>query len=500
MTASRNPSAGAVPPPGPGHLDAISPLDGRYPHLDAEAAAALSRFLSEEASIRYQVLVERALLAELEARGVAPRGSSAAFAEIAASVSPAEVYAEERRIGHNVRALVNCVRARLAPEFRGCVHLFATSNDVTDTARAAALRDVTREVVLPEVASLALLLADWTRAHADTPQIGRTHGRYAEPITLGYWLANHLDRLGRRLERIVAAAAELRGKLAGAVGSRSALALRWPGEAAEVERSALARLGLRPSDHSAATQVVHPEYVLDYAHALVSALSVAANVADDFRHLMRSEVEEIRQKDDPVRVGSSTMPHKVNPADFENVTSFWKAFLPRVLTVYLDQVSLHQRDLTNSASMRFLVEIVAGLVYAARRLREAISRAEANPAALRAHLERAAPDIIAEPLYIALALAGERDPYETSKRLRESAKARGQTLLEFLRATSEGRAVLARLDPRHREVILHPETYVGDAPERARAVCEHWEKRLRSPELRRALERPDEAQTLVAGG
>jgi len=480
-------------------LDAISPLDGRYPFLDPEAAAALGRFLSEGAALRYQIRVERALLAELEARGVAPRGSSAAFAEIADTIPAAEIYAEERRIGHNIRALVNCVRARLAPEFRGCVHLFATSNDVTDTARAAALRDVTREVVLPEVASLLALLLEWASAHADTPQIGRTHGRYAEPITVGYWLANHADRLGRRLDRVVEAAANLRGKLAGAVGSRSALALRWPAEAAEVERSALARLGLRPSELSVSTQVVHPEYVLDFAHALVSTMSVLANLADDFRHLMRSEVEEIRQKHDPVRVGSSTMPHKVNPADFENVTSFWKAFLPRVLTVYLDQVSLHQRDLTNSASMRFLGEIVAGLVYATRRLRDAIGRTEVNPEALRAHLERSAPDVIAEPLYIALALSGERDPYDTSRKLRESAKARGESLLDHLRSTGEGRAVLERLDPAHREVLLHPESYVGDAPARTRAVCEFWGKRLRSPDLRRALERPDESKTLVAG-
>ncbi len=303
--------------------------------------------------------MEQALLAELEASGVAPRGTSQALAAALREdpITPAEVYAEEERIHHNIRALVNCIGRRLdaaaipamaAPAAKGYVHLFVTSNDVMDTARALALRDFTREVLLPDLHELMAVLVGAARQHAETLQIGRTHGRHAVPLTLGYWLANYVDRLGQRMERIGQAAAELRGMISGAVGAHNSFALAWPNDPAAFELRVLARLGLRPAEGAVSTQVVQPEFVADFAHALVSTFSVLANLADDYRNLMRSEIEEIGEQ--TRRVGSSTMPHKVNPKNFENVKSLWKAAMPRMTTVYMDQISEHQRDLTNSAS------------------------------------------------------------------------------------------------------------------------------------------------------
>jgi adenylosuccinate lyase len=460
-------------------FDFISPLDARYYGPEEDFFAALHPYLSEAATILYQLRVEQAVLAELEASGVAPQGTSQALAAALRTdpITPAEVYAEEERIHHNIRALVNCIGRRLdaaatsAPGAGEYVHLFVTSNDVMDTARALALRDVTREVLLPDLHELMAVLVGAARQHAETLQIGRTHGRHAVPLTLGYWLANYVDRLGQRMERISQAAAELRGMVSGAVGAHNSFALRWPDDPAAFELRVLARLGLRPSPGAVSTQVVQPEFVADFAHALVSTFSVLANLADDYRNLMRSEIEEIGEQ--TRRVGSSTMPHKVNPKNFENVKSLWKAAMPRMTTVYMDQISEHQRDLTNSASSRFLNELVALFDYAVRRTAKAVRGTVVSLPALERNFEAGRQWTVAEPLYIALALAGEKDAYEISKRLAELCRDREMGLLDYLH-TPEGGEIVDRLPPELRRVVLDPRLYTGDSAARTRLVCDLW--------------------------
>jgi adenylosuccinate lyase len=454
-------------------FDFISPLDARYYGPEEDFFAALHPYLSEAATIQYQLRVEQAVLAELEAGGVAPRGTAAALAAALAErpVTAEEVYAEEQRIHHNIRALVNCIRRRIDAPAQEYVHLFVTSNDIMDTARALAFRDVTREVLLPDLHRLMAALVGLARRHADTVQIGRTHGRHAVPLTLGYWLANYVDRLGQRMERVGEAAGELRGMISGAVGAHNSFALRWPEDPAGFERRVLGRLGLRPAAGAVSTQVVQPEFVADFAHALVSTFSVLANLADDCRHLMRSEIEELGEK--TRRVGSSTMPHKVNPKDFENVKSLWKAAVPRMTTVYMDQISEHQRDLTNSASGRFLNELVALFAYAVRRLDKAVRATVVSLPALDRNFEAGRQWTVAEPLYIALALAGEQDAYEIAKRAAELCRDREMGLLDYLES-AEGRGVVERLPAGLREVVLDPRRYLGDSVSRTRFVCDLW--------------------------
>src|SRR5579864_3357996 len=454
-------------------FDFISPLDTRYYGPEEKFFSAVHPYLSEAATILYQLRVEQAVLAELEAGGIAPQGTARALAAALAEdpVTPAEVYAEEEKIHHNIRALVNCIRRRLDPDAQGFVHLFVTSNDIMDTARALQLRDFTRDVLLPDLHELMAVLVGVTRQHADTVQIGRTHGRHAVPLTLGYWLANYVDRLGQRMERIGQAAADLRGMISGAVGAHNTFALRWPNDPAAFELRVLARLGLRPAEGAVSTQVVQPEFVADFAHALVSTFSVLANLADDYRNLMRSELEEIGEQ--TRRVGSSTMPHKVNPKNFENVKSLWKAAMPRMTTVYMDQVSEHQRDLTNSASSRFLNELVALFDYAVRRTSKAVRGTVVSLPALERNFEAGRQWTVAEPLYIALALAGEKDAYEISKHLSELCRDREMGLLDYLH-TAEGAEIVDRLPPELQRVALDPRLYTGDSAARTRLVCDLW--------------------------
>ncbi len=154
-----------------------------------------------------------------------------------------------------------------------------------DSARALCLLEVTREILVPDLGELGRKLIRLARAHADSPQMGRTHGQHAVPITFGFAVALYVSRLGQRIETIDRAARNLRGKFAGAVGAYNALALLRPEQPADLEGDLMSRLGLAAPEIS--SQVVQPEYVTDFVYALASCWGIMANLADDFRHLRR---------------------------------------------------------------------------------------------------------------------------------------------------------------------------------------------------------------------
>jgi adenylosuccinate lyase len=275
------------------------------------------------------------------------------------------------------------------------------------------------------------------------------------------------------------AAGNLRGKFAGAVGAYNALALWQPREPERIEAALMQKLGLKPSEVS--TQVTQPEYIADYVYALTSCWGVFANLADDFRHLQRSELRELRDRKaaDPSTpiVGSSTMPHKVNPKDFENVKSLWKAYVPRLLTVLMDQISEHQRDLTNSASMRFVTEFVAAFAYGMRRLSLTLDGVEPDVARMRTVLEEGKDPITAEPLYVLLALHGHPDAHEQARVLARDARQQGRPLAQMLREERAIAPYLQKMTPEQLAVLDDPAKYLGAAAQRTRAVCDEWEKK-----------------------
>jgi len=160
------------------------------------------------------------------------------------------------------------------------------------------------------------------------------------------------------------------------------------------------------------------------------------------------------------------------------VKSLWKTFMPRMMTVYMDQISEHQRDLTNSASSRFVVEIIAGLALAAARLGRESERLVVDREAMARNFARSRDTIIAEPLYILLASAGHPDAHEVVRRLTLEAERLGRPLPELVRESAELQAYLEKLTPEQRAVLAEPERYVGIAARKARAVCDRWEERL----------------------
>ncbi len=468
----------------------LSPLDHRYSLSDPGLFEGLQRFLSEDAAVRACIRVEVALLSAYISRDPdlsSKKGLMARIEAAAASITPQEVYAEEEKTRHNIRALVNVLKTRVPEEAKPLVHLGATSVDILDTSMAVRCRDVTQKVLLPILLDLEEALAALCLAEADTPQIGRTHGQHAVPITFGFAMAQYAARLGKSIERIAARAKDLRGKLSGAVGAYSATSLLVK-DPMELERSFLASLGLQPSEIS--TQLVEPEYLLELLLEMNAAFGVIANLADDLRNLQRSEIGEVREEFTETQVGSSTMPQKRNPWNSEHVKSLWKAFAPRVMTFFMDQISEHQRDLTNSASSRFVADYIAGFASAAARSLSVVKSLGVKRDRMRENLERGGDLIFSEPVYILAGRGGDPDAHERVRRATLEAEKSGERLRDVL---SRDASLWKLLDANLQETLgvsaesffSDPARYSGLAAVRAREIGTRYSALARS--MRAAL-------------
>ena len=467
----------------------ISPLDHRYSLSDPVLFSRLSAILSEEASVRSCLRVELALLRALLPRVPSLSGGwESRLDAAAAEITPDEVYAEEARTQHNIRALVNVLKRHLPDEVRPFVHLGATSVDILDTAAALRCRDAVRLVILPCLLDLQDELIRRTREEAETPQIGRTHGQHAVPITFGFALAEYVARLGKSIQRIQEKAGGLRGKLAGAVGAYNATSLlvRDP---EELEREFLSLLGLAPSEHS--TQLVEPEYLLGLLLELNTAFGIIANLADDLRNLQRSEISEVREEFTETQVGSSTMPQKRNPWNSEHVKSLWKAFCPRVITFFMDQISEHQRDLTNSASSRFVAEYITGFASAASRMRTVVHSLVVDRRKMAENLSRTGDLIFSEPIYVLIALGGVPDAHERVRAATLKAEQAKVPLSDQLRKDPLIWDILTRQLAATRGMeaqafFSDPANYRGIAVQRALAIADAHE--AAAARMRAALE------------
>lgn len=455
-------------------FDAISPLDYRFYGGDAALYAELHPYLSEHGAVRYKARVEGALARAMAAAGLCSTEVAEAIVRAAADIEPQAVADEEQRTRHDVRALVNVLRDRVPEAARPFVHLGATSYDIVDTANALRYRECVLQVLLPRLGRVVGACIAIAEAEAETGQIGRTHGRHAEPITFGFAVAEYVARLGERTLRLGEAARALPGKLSGAVGAYSALGLLTD-DPRGLERSFLGSLGLRPAPHS--TQIVPAEGWTDLVHHAITALGVMAKCADDMRHLQRSEIGEVAEAFAAEQVGSSTMPHKRNPVSFENVKSLWKAMVPRIVTTYMDQISEHQRDLTNSASQRYIGEVLATVAYAAGRLADSLESIRVDRDRLRANLGSARNGIVAEPLYVLLAKYGHPDAHEAVRRLTLQAEG-GRGVLEIAVLDPELKAALGRMTTEERRVLDQPEEYRGHSAAVARDVVTEWRGKL----------------------
>ncbi len=445
---------------------AIDPLDGRY--FDPEVA----KYLSESSRIAYQAYMEAALAQTLAENGICTPEIANAIDQAAANVKAEDVYKEEQTTKHDVKALVNCIKAGVNDEAKPFVHFGATSYDIVASASALQLRDTTQNIVIPRLKTLVGTLIGLATEHAETTQIGRTHGQHAVPITFGFAIAEYVERLGTSARSLEVLSGKLTGKFSGAVGAYNALSLFVPDPVA-FEKAVLAKVGLEPAGYS--TQIVPADSTARLMAELTVASGVMANLANDMRHLQRSEIAEVHEKFEAGQTGSSTMAHKKNPINFENVVSLSKQVLAQSVNVNQNLSSEHQRDLTDSASARFYTISFACVASMAKRLNDAMSKLEVDAEAMQRNLKLSGGAIAAEPLYLLLEKHGHTTAHEKSKALSHQALESNKPLVGIIATDQEVAEYWQKFTPEEQKIIQNPEKYyTGLAAQKTRQIIEKW--------------------------
>ncbi|MCX6760493.1 MAG: lyase family protein [Candidatus Nealsonbacteria bacterium] len=460
-----------------GLFDNVSPIDYRYREHD------LLRYLSEEGFIEQKLNVEEALIVALRLFDVCDCPELyLEFMEARKEITAKEVYAEEKRIKHDIRALVNCIRKRVSDGSKPYVHMTATSFDIVDTANAARFKKAIEEILLPDLISLEKTLIEIAYREAGTIQIGRTHGQHAVPITFGFAIASYVSRLGECILSLKRLNKEQVGKFSGAVGAYNASSL-FVSDPEEFEKCILEELAttehgikLKPAEIS--TQIVPPEPTIRIFAELVLIGGVLANLSRDMRHLQRTEIGEVGEEFSDDQVGSSTMPQKRNPINFENVESLWKVLVGHLTTVYLNQISEHQRDLTNSAAERTYPETIAYLVSMTRRINKTMKKLRVDKANIQRNFDLQKDLIIAEPLYIILSALDHPDAHEKVRQLTLKAQETKNPLQDLAMADNELKPYFEKMSLPQKRIISDPTLYTGIAEQKAKKVAISWAQKL----------------------
>jgi adenylosuccinate lyase len=448
------------------NYSAIDPLDARY--YDPEIAG----YLSERSRIAFQAYMEAALAHALADFGICSKEVAEEIETATTKVTAEAVDEHEKTTKHDVKALVNTIKDQLSDQSKPYVHFGATSYDIVASALSLQLRAATQEMVIPRLVELEKTLLKLTKDYADTVQIGRTHGQHAVPITFGFAMAEYVDRLGSSIRSLQVLSGKLKGKFSGATGSYNALSL-FVDDPLEFEKKVLSYVNLEPAPYS--TQIIPAENYVRLLDELVVTAGIMANLSHDMRHLQRSEIAEVREAFEAGQTGSSTMAHKRNPWNFENIISMSKQVTAQIVNANLNLSSEHQRDLTDSASARFYGVILASVASMAARLNKVMSKIEVDEENMNRNLYASGGAIAAEPLYLLLEKYGHTTAHEVAKNLAHQAQEAGKTLYEFVSADQEIADYFARFTDAEKQILQEPEKhYTGLAAKKALAVHDHW--------------------------
>jgi len=408
-----------------GPLDAVSPLDGRY----ARYTEPLVPHASERALMRARVQVEveyLIALADLNETSVSVNSTQRAAlrrlyeefdADDARVVKQLETegYGEYSATNHDVKAIEYFIRLNQPGDLDAAnwIHFGLTSEDVNNLAHRLLVKPAAEEVLLPELRAVRDQLVEFAHEYGDLPMLARTHGQPATPTTFGKEMAVYASRLGRAIARVERAADELAGKLAGASGTYAAHHAAYP----DVNWQAVSRLFVRDLGlkHEPLTTQVNP---CDDLEALFDAFRGANNVLRDLdldmwlyvsnRYLGQQAVEG--------ETGSSTMPHKVNPIDFENSEgNLTKANSDLVFLGNYVTTSRLQRDLSDSTVKRNIGSAFAHCLIAYQKCQNGLEKVVPNEQVMRADLEDT-PEVIGEAIQTILRREGHEDAYEQVKK------------------------------------------------------------------------------------
>ncbi len=452
----------------PSALSALSPIDGRY----RKGADGLRAVLSESGLIRERVRIEAAWLLSLTDQVPQLLGQPlpARVLQLAAALSlepgddaAAAVKTIEARINHDVKAVEYFVREKLSqggatPAVLELVHFGCTSEDINNLAYARMLR-AARTVLSNDLDKLIERLRGCAHEHAGLPMLSRTHGQTASPTTLGKEFANVVARLRRaraRLEKV-----EILAKWNGAVGNYNAHVaalplVDWPA----VSRAFVESQGLAWNEYS--TQIEPHDWIGEYCDALAGINTILIDFARDTWGYI--SLGYLRQRAVAGEVGSSTMPHKVNPIDFENAEGnlgianallhHFAAKLP---------ISRWQRDLTDSTVLRNLGVALAHSLIAWHALQRGLGKIAADPVRIAADIERA-HEVLGEALQTALRAAGVPNGYELLKDFTRGTQVDAAGIAAFIANLPLAPAERARL------TALAPQQYLGLAEQMARSI------------------------------
>ena len=454
-------------------IDAISPLDGRY----ANKLNDLRPLMSELGYMQRRVQVEIAWFIALSDAGFQefkPLSTGARKYLLGLvknfSVADGQAIKEiEKTTNHDVKAVEYWIKSKFEarPELLAAaefVHFACTSEDINNTSHALQLRAARGIVLLPQLDRLVLMLRDMAHAYADVPMLSRTHGQTASPTTVGKEIANVVVRLQAACERI--ASVQIMGKMNGAVGNYNAHLSAWP----EFDWEGFARRVVEAPEPRGLGLVFQPYSIQiephDYMAELFDAVARTNTILIDWSRDVWGYVSlgYFKQKLRPGEVGSSTMPHKVNPIDFENAEG--NLGLSNALLRHLSEklpISRWQRDLTDSTVLRNMGVALGYALLAYQSMQAGLGKLEINTAAIAADLDNSW-EVLAEPIQTVMRRYGLPQPYEQLKNFTRGAAMTRELMQDFI-------AALALPDEeKQRLLAMTPGSYTGKAAELARRI------------------------------
>jgi len=449
------------------NIDALSPLDGRY----AGKLAALRTLFSEAGLMRERVRVECAWFLALSAGPArvpladlppAARDWLEVMAADPAATDVAAIKQIEARTNHDVKAVEYWLRARLSalgcsPVHLEWIHFACTSEDINNLAYALMLAGARSRILIPMLEQLGSQLEALAVQHADAAMLGRTHGQTATPTTVGKEFANVAHRL--RAQQIALAKVEILGKMNGAVGNFNAHVaalpgVDWPAVSADFIRS----LQLQSNPYT--TQIEPHDWIAEYCHAQLRANTVLIDLARDLWSYI--SLGYFKQRPVDGEVGSSTMPHKINPIDFENAEG--NLGIANALLAHFAEklpISRWQRDLTDSTVLRNMGVAIGHASLAYQSLAQGLRKIELDAARLRQDLD-GAWEVLGEAVQTVMRAQGLPDAYDRLKNYTRGRPVDRAAMQAFIASLDLPRAEKERL------LRLEPATYLGLAAELAR--------------------------------
>jgi adenylosuccinate lyase len=450
-------------------LKAISPVDGRY----FEKVSDLRDIFSEFGLIRFRVLVEVRWLQSLS--------DEETVAELAPltsvmkdmlnhivdnfSVDDAErVKNIEATTNHDVKAVEYFIRDKLGdgPETRALkdfLHFGCTSEDINNLSYALMLRSARGDVLIPMMRDLRGKLKSLATEHADLAMLSRTHGQTASPTTLGKEFANTISRLDRTQEQFTDVG--ILGKFNGAVGNYNAHVIAYPdADWPAIAHGFVESLGIEPNPYT--TQIEPHDWTAEYCHALMRYNTILIDFSRDVWGYI--SLGYFKQQVAENEVGSSTMPHKVNPIDFENAEG--NLGMANAMLGHFSEklpISRWQRDLTDSTVQRNLGSAIAHVVIALQSLSKGIGKLQIDAEAISADVSEAW-ELLAEAVQTVMRRYGIPEPYEKLKALTRGQAVSKDILIEFIKTLDIPDHEIERL------LALTPATYIGLAARQARDI------------------------------